>query len=125
LGKLNCYEKMKRKLPFFYGWIILAISFAAMAIAYGARNSFSVFYVVLLDEFGWSRAGTAGIFSVNVVVYGITAPFAGALVDRFGPKKVLLAGGTILMPLCYLTGLSGGEEWPSEYLPQDLGCPFL
>jgi len=87
---------MSRKPLFFYGWIILAISFAAMAIAYGARNSFSVFYVVILDEFGWSRATTAGIFSVNVVVYGLTAPLAGALVDRFGPKKVLLSGGTIL-----------------------------
>jgi len=87
---------MSRKPPIFYGWIILAISFAAMAIAYGARNSFSVFYVVILDEFGWSRATTAGIFSVNVVVYGLTAPLAGGLVDRFGPKKVLLSGGTIL-----------------------------
>jgi len=87
---------MSKKPLFFYGWIILAISFAAMAIAYGARNSFSVFYVVILDEFGWSRASTAGIFSLNVVVYGITAPFAGALVDRFGPKKVLLTGAIIL-----------------------------
>ena len=87
---------MSKKPLFFHGWIILAISFAAMAIAYGARNSFSVFYVVILDEFGWSRAGTAGVFSVNVVVYGIAAPFAGALVDRFGPKKVLLTGATIL-----------------------------
>jgi MFS family permease len=51
---------------------------------------------VILNEFGWSRASTAGIFSVNVIIYGITAPFAGALVDRFGPKKVLLTGGAIL-----------------------------
>ena len=87
---------MSKEPKIFYGWIILAISFAAMAIAYGARNSFSVFYVVILDEFGWSRASTAGIFSLNVVVYGITAPFAGALVDRFGPKKVLLTGAIIL-----------------------------
>jgi len=87
---------MSKKPLFFHGWIILAISFAAMAIAYGVRNSFSVFYVVILDEFGWSRASTAGIFSLNVVVYGITAPFAGALVDRFGPKKVLLTGAIIL-----------------------------
>lgn len=87
---------MSKKPLFFYGWIVLALSFVAMALAYGARNSFSVFYVVILDEFGWSRASTAGIFSVNVIVYGITAPFAGALVDRFGPKRVLLAGGTIL-----------------------------
>ncbi len=88
---------MRKKKPrLFYGWIILLISFIIMPIAYGARNSFSVFYVAILDEFGWSRASTAGIFSINLLVYGTTAPFAGALVDRFGPKKVLLTGGTIL-----------------------------
>jgi len=94
---------MSKKPLFFYGWIILAMSFAAMVLSYASRNSFSVFYVVILNEFGWSRASTAGIFSVNVIVYGITAPFAGALVDRFGPKRVLLTGATILalaMILC-------------------------
>ena len=65
-------------------------------IYHRARNSFSVFYVPILDEFGWTRASTAGIFSVNAIAYGMTGPFAGALVDRFGPKRVLLIGGTIL-----------------------------
>lgn len=112
---------MTRKPLFYYGWIILAISFIAMALAHGARNSFSVFYVVILDEFGWSRAGTAGIFSINVVLYGIIAPLAGAWVDKFGPRKVLLAGGIVLalvMVLCsrvstiyhfyLLFGIAGG-----------------
>ena len=67
-----------------------------MVLANGARNSFSVFYVAILDEFGWGRASTAGIFSVHVIVYGTAAPFTGALVDRFGPKRVVLIGGTIL-----------------------------
>jgi len=64
--------------------------------AHGARNSFSVFYVPILDEFGWTRASTAGIFSVNAIAYGMTGPFAGALVDRFRPKRLFLTGGTIL-----------------------------
>jgi len=87
---------MKRKYSFFYGWVVLAVAFVAMTFAMGARNSFSAFYVVILDEFGWTRANTAGIFSVNVITYGIAAPFAGALVDRFGPKKILLIGTAIL-----------------------------
>lgn len=45
--------------------------------------------------YGWSRASTGGIFSVNLIVYGIAAPFAGALVDRFGPKRFFLTGGNI------------------------------
>jgi len=88
---------MGKKPLFFYGWVILAISFVAMVLSGGARNSFSVFYVVILGEFGWSRASTAGIFSINTLVYGTAAPFAGALVDRFGPKRVVLIGGTILV----------------------------
>lgn len=64
--------------------------------AHGARNSFSVFYVPILDEFGWTRASTAGIFSVNVIAYRMTDPFAGALVDRFGPERVLLIGGSLI-----------------------------
>lgn len=87
---------MNKKPLFFYGWVILALSFVAMVLAHGARNSFSVFYLEILREFGWSRASTAGIFSVNLIVYGIAAPFAGALVDRFGPKRLFLTGGTIL-----------------------------
>lgn len=87
---------MDKKPRFFYGWVILAISFGAMTLAMGARNSFSIFFVVILEEFGWSRAGTAGIFSLNVVVYGIAAPFSGALVDKFGPRKILIAGTIIL-----------------------------
>ncbi len=87
---------MNKKPLFFYGWVILALSFVAMVLAHGARNSFSVFYLEILREFGWSRASTAGIFSVNLIAYGIAAPFAGALVDRFGPKRLFLIGGTIL-----------------------------
>lgn len=86
----------KTKSPFYYGWIIVAIGFAAMAVAYGVRSSFSVFYVAILEEFGWNRASTAAIFSINVVVYGISSPFAGYLVDRFGPRRILSMGVILL-----------------------------
>lgn len=94
---------MKKQPLFFYGWIIVGVSFLSTVLAYGARNSFSVFYVAILDEFGWSRAGTAGIFSVNTIAYGVAAPFVGALVDRFGPRKIMLIGAIVLasaMVLC-------------------------
>ena len=87
---------VKRKSSLYYGWVIVAIAFAAMAVAYGVRNSFSVFYVAILKEFGWSRASTAVIFSINVIVYGVSSPFAGSLVDRFGPRKVLSIGVILL-----------------------------
>ncbi len=87
---------IKQKSSLYYGWVIVAIGFTAMAVAYGVRNSFCVFYVAILKEFGWSRAGTAGIFSINIIVYGVSSPFAGSLVDRFGPRKVLSVGAILL-----------------------------
>lgn len=86
-----------RKEPlFYYGWIVVAIAFAANALADGGRNAFSVFYVEILADFGWGRASTAIVFSLNMLVYGISAPFAGGLVDRFGPRKVVLVGAALL-----------------------------
>ena len=87
---------VKGKSSLYYGWVIVGISFAAMAVAYGVRNSFCVFYVAILKEFGWSRASTAGIFSINILVYGVSSPLAGSLVDRFGPRKVLSIGVILL-----------------------------
>ncbi|MBI3931416.1 MAG: MFS transporter, partial [Chloroflexi bacterium] len=71
----------------FYGWVIIAISFVVLAMGTVTRISFPLFYVPLLDEFGWSRAGTATIVSVSGIIYGISAPIAGTLFDRFGPRK--------------------------------------
>jgi sugar phosphate permease len=60
------------------------------------RYSFAVFYRAILNEFGWSRADTAAAFSVSLMVYGMSSPFVGSLVDRLGPKKVLLFGMVLL-----------------------------
>ena len=85
----------ERKSLIFYGWIIVAVTFVTLLTIYGLRHSFSVFYVAILDEFGWSRADTSLIFSINVLVYGISAPIAGGLVDRFGPRVILPMGALI------------------------------
>jgi MFS family permease len=65
-------------------------------MAYGLFFSFSVFLVPLVAEFQWSRALTAGALSVSTVVQGVCAPLAGLLVDRVGPRPVIL-GGVVLV----------------------------
>jgi MFS family permease len=57
---------------------------------------FSVFFVPLIAEFQWSRALTAGALSVSTIVQGLSAPAAGLLVDRVGPRRVIL-GGVVLV----------------------------
>ena len=89
-------DNMTTKRAFFYGWTILAVGFLTIVGGYICRNTFSVFYPAIVDEFGWTRGNTAIIFSINIMVYGIVAPFAGALADRFRPRYVLAAGAILM-----------------------------
>jgi MFS family permease len=83
-------------LPFFYGWIIVGLGMLSMGFWTGIRSSFSVFYVALLDEFHWSRGGAAGVQSLAFVVYLFLSPLIGGLIDRYGPKRVIVPGALIL-----------------------------
>ena len=93
------------RLPFFYGWIIVAVTFVTMAIGVNARTSFSLFFPPIIDEFGWERGVTAGAFSFGFLVSGVVSPLIGRMMDRLGPRAVmelgvaLMAGGLLLAPL--------------------------
>lgn len=84
--------RLARSLPFFYGWLIIAIAFASMALAVNARTSFSLVYPPILDEFGWDRADTAGAFSFGFLVSAALSPLLGRAMERFGPVPVMEAG---------------------------------
>jgi MFS family permease len=96
---------LSRRLPFFYGWVIVVVTFITMAIGVNARTSFSLFYPPILSEFGWDRGVTAGAFSFGFVASGIASPLIGRLMDRAGPRAVmqlgvaLMGGGLLLAPL--------------------------
>lgn len=90
------------RCPFFYGWVVVAVSFVCLLVGYAVWLSFSIFYVAILEEFGWSRAATAATFSVFTIVYGFSSMASGGLVDRFGPRRVmplaaLIVGGGLLL----------------------------
>ncbi|MDE2380146.1 MFS transporter [Bradyrhizobium sp.] len=93
------------RLPFFYGWIVVAVTFITMAIGVNARTAFSLFFPPIISEFGWERGVTAGAFSFGFVVSGFVSPLIGRLMDRAGPRAVmelgvaLMAGGMLLAPL--------------------------
>ncbi|HEY7252545.1 MAG TPA: MFS transporter [Methylomirabilota bacterium] len=74
----------------------LAVTVITLALAYGVWYAYSVFLVALLKEFGWSRSVLAGAFSVFTLVSGGAGPVLGALADRFGPRRLILAGGALL-----------------------------
>jgi MFS family permease len=76
----------------YYGWVIVGLSMLSMTWWFGIRTSFSVFFVALIDQFHWSRTETAGAYSIAMLAYMIMAPVIGTLVDRIGPRKVILPG---------------------------------
>jgi len=80
----------------FYGWVIVWLAFFTMLVAYSLRYNFSVFYVAILENFGWGRAETPAGFSVNLVIYALSCPVVGHLIDRFGVRKVVPAGAVLL-----------------------------
>ncbi len=86
----------------FYGWIIVAACALIMAIQWGIQYSFSIFFKPLSTDFGWTRAATAGVYSLYMIAAGISAIPLGWLADRYGPARVatissiLMGSGLIL-----------------------------
>lgn len=86
-------------------WLIAAIAFVVLGFSRGLHSAFGVFNVALLDTFGWSRGATAGIFSVVLAVDALLSPVAGYLLDRFGVKRIAIAGCLTLVMGLYLSSL--------------------
>lgn len=88
----------------FYGWVIVGVSTAVNALAWGSRASFALFYVAILAEFGWGRGATALGYSLSWLCFVVFAPVAGWLHDRWGARKVVTIGGLVLGLALALTG---------------------
>lgn len=124
-------------LPFFYGWVVVAVCFVTMGLGVNARTAFSLLFPPILDEFGWDRGVTAGAFSFGFVVSAVLTPMLGRLIDRRGPRLAielgvgLTAAGLLLATLAqqpwhlYLTlgVLVGGGTVALGYTGQALFLP--
>ena len=82
---------MRKKI--FYGWYIVAGSVAMnFYLSVVFFQGFQVFFLPILNEFGWTRALTSGAFSLRQLESGLLAPVIGILVDRWGPRVIILLG---------------------------------
>ncbi|GAA4988050.1 MFS transporter [Actinopolymorpha pittospori] len=80
----------RRGLPRIHrAWIVAAVALLALVGAAGFGATPGVLVTPLQEEFGWSRGTISLAISINLVLYGLTAPFAAALMDRFGIRRVL------------------------------------
>ena len=92
---------MKAQPRFFYGYIIVMISFLVMMVVLGLQTSFGIFFKPIIDAMGWSRAVTSGAFSLSQVAGGVACIVIGGLNDRFGPRVAVTLCG-MLSVLGYL-----------------------
>ena len=77
-------------------WVAAGVTFLTLVANAGFRSAPSVLIIPLQDAFGWSRDAIALAVSVNVLLFGLTAPFAAALMERFGIRKVIMCAEGIV-----------------------------
>jgi sugar phosphate permease len=72
-----------------YAWIVAGVTFVTLIGASGVRSTPGVLIVPLQEEFGWSRATISFAVSINLLLFGFSGPFAAALMERFGVRRVV------------------------------------
>jgi MFS family permease len=77
-------------------WLVLAGAFLTFAVSASIMHAYTVFLVAFIEEFSWSRADTSLAYSISQLVGGVSAPLVGVLVDRLGPRRLVLLGGILL-----------------------------
>jgi sugar phosphate permease len=80
-----------------YGWVMVGVTFLAALISAGTVGAPGVFIVPLQKEFGWSTAEISSALSIRFVLFGLMAPFAAALLNRYGLRNVTLAAQLIVV----------------------------
>jgi sugar phosphate permease len=76
--------------PLHYAWLIVVVTFVTLITTAGFRATPAVLIVPLQNEFGWSRATISLGISLGLLMFGLTAPFSAALMERFGVRRVML-----------------------------------
>lgn len=84
------------KLKIHPAWIVAGITFGTLFASAGFRSAPSVLILPLEDEFGWRRDVISAAIGLNVLLFGLTAPFAAALMDRFTVRKVVMSALTVI-----------------------------
>jgi len=87
---------MTAKKSLQYGWVVVASAFIITFITCGVNFSYGVFFLPIVNEFGWSRGLASAVMLVAGIAYAVTLPFTGILADRYGYKWVLAVSAGFL-----------------------------
>lgn len=93
------------------GWIVVGVSFLALAAAQSTRAALGLAMPLWEAEFGWSRSLISGAAAGAFVVTAMVAPVAGDFVDRFGARALLLVGLVVLSVAMTAIGMGVSDTW--------------
>src|SRR5438270_4427008 len=93
-----------------YGWVMVGVTFLAALISAGTVGAPGVFIVPLQKEFGWSTAEISSALSIRFILFGLMAPFAAALLNRYGLRNVTLLALLIVVS-ALLMSLAMTQVW--------------
>ena len=92
-----------------YAWVVVTVLAVSLTIASGARFLYGVVLKPVSEEFGWDRAELTSAVLLAMLVLSVCQPIVGILVDRFGPKRILVGGlallGVSMIPFSFVTHL--------------------
>ena len=95
---------MKRSSPKIHpGWIAVAVTFVTLMATAGFRSAPTVLVVPLEDAFGWSRSDISLAIAINLILFGLVSPFAAALMEKFGIRRVVMTALTTISIGAFLT----------------------
>jgi MFS family permease len=102
-----------------YGWVVVVAAFTLMAVGFSAAYSFAAFFTAFEAEFGASRGEIALVFSVAAFLWFLSGAPAGMLADRYGVRRVALAGIACLAMVLWLA--SRAQSLGMLYLTYSIG----
>ena len=110
MNQLESGRAQGEKKEIYYGWIVVAGVFFMVAVSCGSFYSFGVFFVPIMEEFGWTRGVISGVLFVSGITYAVAVPLIGSIADRFGYKwiSIVTAG---LMGLGFVLGSRVQTVW--------------
>ena len=84
-------------------WLVAAVTFLVLLASAAFRSSLGVLLVPIEDDLGWSRTDTSIAVSLNLLVYGVAAPFAAALLERVGVRRTAVGALLLIAAGCLAT----------------------
>src|SRR3981189_3300870 len=93
-----------------YGWVMVGVTFLTALISAGTVGAPGVFIVPLQNEFGWSTAEISSALSIRFILFGLMAPFAAALLNRYGLRNVTLSA-LLIVASALVASLAMTQIW--------------